>query len=99
MTGGRTLDVHALRHTFSTLLSTFGTRAVQQRGRYPVGRSSREAAFDHRFDDERLHRPKLFSLTIAVSEPADWAMRDSNPNYAPQSTGGILGRGSDAARR
>lgn len=48
---GRTIDVHALRHSFGTLLSKGGRRSAN--------RSSGDASLDHRPDDDDLHRSEV----------------------------------------
>ena len=48
---GRTLDVHALRMSFGTLLSKGGGCTTNS--------TTRDASLDHRPDDERLHRSEV----------------------------------------
>ena len=63
---GRTVDVHALRHSFGTLLS--------KGGRDTSHGSSGHASQQHRFDDERLHRSEVARRTrgVGLAAVAQW---------------------------
>ncbi|MGI6417093.1 MAG: hypothetical protein ACOX1P_15630 [Thermoguttaceae bacterium] len=64
---GRTVDVHAMRHTFGTWLS-------KGRGR-PADGSSRDASLRREPDDERLHRPEAPERRRRYGGPAGSAAR------------------------